>query len=280
LRTYPPRRSGYPFAPAGERSVARGYAKVFARAESLIYIEDQYLWSREVSAVFAGALRAHPDLRIIAVVPHFPDQDGSVSKPPNVIGRQAALDTLLAAGRDRVAIYGLENDAGTPIYVHAKVCIVDDIWAAVGSDNVNRRSWTYDSELSVAVLEPAVLEPAALEPAALDPAGRERPAPAEGLNGYARRLRLTLACEHLGRTPDDAADLLHADSAFRTFARAAASLQNWYDKGCREARPPGRLRPAEAMTLDRRTSAWATPLYRLLYDPDGRPRSARRSGAF
>ncbi|HEY3090318.1 MAG TPA: hypothetical protein VGJ59_19885 [Jatrophihabitantaceae bacterium] len=38
LRTYPKRRHGYPFAAEGERSVARGYEKVIARARSLIYI--------------------------------------------------------------------------------------------------------------------------------------------------------------------------------------------------------------------------------------------------
>jgi phosphatidylserine/phosphatidylglycerophosphate/cardiolipin synthase-like enzyme len=26
---------------------------------------------------------------------------------------------------------------GAPIYVHAKVCVIDDTWATVGSDNFN-----------------------------------------------------------------------------------------------------------------------------------------------
>src|SRR5207302_396991 len=56
-------------------------------------------------------------------------------------------------GGDRVAVFGLENRAGTPVYVHAKVCIVDDTWLAVGSDNINLRSWTHDSELGCAVLD-------------------------------------------------------------------------------------------------------------------------------
>ncbi len=43
LRTYPRRRPGYPFAPHGERSVAHAYEKVVGRAQSLIYLEDQYL---------------------------------------------------------------------------------------------------------------------------------------------------------------------------------------------------------------------------------------------
>ena len=57
------------------------------------------------------------------------------------------------AGRDRVHVFDVENHAGTPVYVHAKVCVVDDTWASVGSDNFNRRSWTHDSELSSAVLD-------------------------------------------------------------------------------------------------------------------------------
>ena len=46
LRTYPAMRPPYPFAPHGERTVARGYSKAIRRARRLIYLEDQYLWSR------------------------------------------------------------------------------------------------------------------------------------------------------------------------------------------------------------------------------------------
>lgn len=42
LRTYGRKRPAYPFAPGGERSVARAYLKAFAQARSLICIEDQY----------------------------------------------------------------------------------------------------------------------------------------------------------------------------------------------------------------------------------------------
>ena len=152
LRTYPYRRRGYAFAPDGERSVARGYLKVVPRARSLIYLEDQYLWNTAVVAVLARALRCQPELRLIAVIPRFPDQDGRLSRPPNLVGRIDALESLQRAGGDRVAVYSPENQAGTPVYVHAKVCVVDDTWAIIGSDNFNRRSWTHDSELSCAVI--------------------------------------------------------------------------------------------------------------------------------
>ena len=84
----------------------------------------------------------------------------------------------MSAAPGRVAAYGIENHAGTPVYVHAKVCVIDDVWASVGSDNFNRRSWTHDSELSCVVLD----------------------------EEYARSLRLTLAAEHLDRLAEVEAD--------------------------------------------------------------------------
>lgn len=55
--------------------------------------------------------------------------------------------------RDRITVLDIENADGAPIYVHAKITVIDDVWASVGSANLNRRSWTHDSELTVAVLD-------------------------------------------------------------------------------------------------------------------------------
>ena len=127
LRTYPNLRRGYGFAPDGERSIARSYIKVLRRARSLIYLEDQYLWSRQVAAPFAAALAANPGLHLIAVIPRYPDQDGRLSQPPNIVGHNLALEMLHRSGPDRVAVYGIENPAGTPVYVreglHHRRCV-------------------------------------------------------------------------------------------------------------------------------------------------------------
>lgn len=270
LRTYPARRHGFPFAPDGERSVARAYRKVTGNAQSLIYLEDQYFWDSEIARCFADALAANPQLRLIAVIPRYPDQDGRISLPPNLVGRQQALDRVRAAGGDRVAVYGIENHAGTPVYVHAKVCVVDDVWASVGSDNVNRRSWTHDSELSCAVLDE---ELDGREPRVIDRFG-------DGACRFARSLRLELAREHLDRTEGEDADLIDPVSAFDAFARSAEALQRWHDGGRRGDRPPGRVLPYRQERLSRRTIAWAAPLYRTFYDPDGRPRRMRRRAEF
>ena len=87
------------------------------------------------------------------MVPRHPDVDGRFALPPNQVGRQQAIETCRQAARERVHVFDVENHAGTPVYVHAKVCVIDDVWACVGSDNFNRRSWTHDSELSCAVLD-------------------------------------------------------------------------------------------------------------------------------
>ncbi|MDP9101878.1 MAG: phospholipase D family protein, partial [Actinomycetota bacterium] len=212
LRTYPAR---YPFAPTGERSIARAYAKALARARRLVYVEDQYLWSEEVAAAFAAVLRAQPDLHVIAVLPHVPDQDGGVSMPPNLVGRQRALSLLREAGGDRFAVYGIENHDGTPVYVHAKVCVVDDTWATVGSDNINRRSWTHDSELSAALLDTTRDPRPPTDPAGLG----------DGARVTARNLRLELAREHLDADSDEG--LVDPGEAFAAFARSAAALAAW-----------------------------------------------------
>ena len=156
LRTYPNLRRGreHPHAPGGERSVARGYTKALERACELIYIEDQYLWGKDIARVFKPALESRPELHVIAVLPLLPDLGGAFSRVPQMLGRQRAIRELIELAPDRVAVYGIENDDSVPIYVHAKVCVIDDVWVSIGSDNFNERSWTHDSELSAAIVHP------------------------------------------------------------------------------------------------------------------------------
>lgn len=270
LRTYPKRLHPYPFAPDGERSVALAYTKALGRARSLIYLEDQYLWSSHVVEAFADALRTWPQLLMVAVIPLHPDQDGKISGPPNNLGRLDALRELRAAGGDRVAVYGIENDQGVPIYVHAKVCVVDDVWASVGSDNLNRRSWTHDSELSCAVVDDDRDQREPRDPGGLG----------DGARVFARDLRLTLTREHLGRQTGDDSGLVDPVQFFNAMAAAAETLDAWHATGRNGARPPGQLRRHVDVQLGKRTRLFARPLYRLVYDPDGRPWRMRRTGKF
>ena len=259
LRTYPQRVGRYPFAPRGERSVARGYTKALRQARRLIYLEDQYLWSRDVAARIADVLRSRAELRLIAVLPLYPDQDGAVSMPPNLVGRATALRVITEAAPGRVGVYGLENGSGVPIYVHAKVCVIDDVWATTGSDNFNRRSWTHDSELAAAVWDRSDARPHSEVPGVVD-----QP------RAYAQQLRIELTREHLGLSDADELDLCDPEVTCAAFADCAERLDRWVADGRNGPRPPGRIRRLPPPDLPRRTRMWAAPLYRVIYDPDGR----------
>jgi phosphatidylserine/phosphatidylglycerophosphate/cardiolipin synthase-like enzyme len=266
LRTYGRRHGGYPFAPEGERSVARGFQKAIQRARRLIYIEDQFVWSTEIAKVFADALEASPSLHLIVLLPRYFDQARTLTLRPNQVGRELAVSVLKDAAGDRVAIYDIENVARVPVYVHAKISVIDDVWASVGSDNFNRRSWSHDSEIACAVIddEHDVREP-------LDPAGL-----GDGARKFARDLRLQLWREHLGRADGDDHDLLDPVEAVAKFREAALALDRWHLDGERGERPPGRVRLHPRIQPTRTTRLWAEPFYRTVYDPDGRSPEMRR----
>jgi phosphatidylserine/phosphatidylglycerophosphate/cardiolipin synthase-like enzyme len=270
LRTYPyKRRHSYPFARRGERSIARAYIKALKRARRLVYVEDQYFWSEEVAESLAEALRANKDLRLIALVPLLPEQEGLLSETPERWGQEKALDIVRAAGGDRIALYGVENAREVPIYIHAKACVMDDVWAMVGSDNLNRRSWTHDSELSCAVLDDELDERPPLDPAGLG----------DGARRFARELRLTLWREHLGEgIPEE--DLLDPARGFALWRQVADRLADWKRDGRKGPRPGGRVVVHSPPTVPRVHRIWAEAAYRLLVDPDGRPRDLRRGLRF
>ena len=168
---------------------------------------------------------------------------------------------MMAVAPDRVAIYGIENHAGTPVYVHAKACVVDDTWASIGSDNFNRRSWTHDSELSAVVVD-------------------------RGEGTYARDLRLTLAAEHLDRAVEPGtlaevmADCLDPVGMFDAFAAPPRGSTPGTSRAGAGPRPAGRLRRLDPPELGRLTRALALAPYLLLHDPDGRPRPLSRRNGF
>jgi phosphatidylserine/phosphatidylglycerophosphate/cardiolipin synthase-like enzyme len=261
LRTYPDLGRGrdYPFARGGERSVARGYAKAVRRAERLVYVEDQYFWGHDVARVFDEQLRRQPDLHVVVVIPLVPDLAG-VNRVPQLLGRHRAIGRLTEVAPGRVTAYGLVNHADVPVYVHAKVCIVDDTWASTGSDNFSRRSWTHDSELTAVVLD----------------------------ESYARDLRLTLAAEHLDRLDDvrdrgleaTMGDCLDPADMVEVYADHAARLDAWLAAGSHGSRPPGRLRPLPLPQLTARQRRWAALPLDVIHDPDGRPPALRKDDRY
>ena len=258
LRTYPARLRRYPFAPLGERGVAAAYRRAIPRARRLIYLEDQYFWSSDAADLLAAALRKNPSLHVVAVVPRHPDMEGPMAAPGQ-LARQRAVRTCRRAGGDRFHLFDLENHEGTPVYVHAKVMVIDDVWAMVGSDNLNRRSWTHDSELSIAVLDTELDERQPTDPGGLG----------DGARRFARDLRIRLVGEHLGRTTA-LGDLADPRATIDALSSSAAELEAWHRNGRAGERPPGHVRPHAPAAVTTTSRAWAPLLYRVMVDPDGR----------
>ena len=73
-------------------------------------------------------------------------------------------------------------------------------------------------------------------------------------------------------------DLLNPAGTSAAFRRQAGALAAWHDGGAAGGRPPGRLLPHRTYRPTAAERAWAAPLYRLVYDPDGRPLRDRIRG--
>ena len=68
------------------------------------------------------------------------------------VARQRLLAHLRRADvHDRFRIYTPVTAAGAPVYVHAKVLVIDDRLLRIGSSNLNNRSMGLDTECDLAI---------------------------------------------------------------------------------------------------------------------------------
>jgi phosphatidylserine/phosphatidylglycerophosphate/cardiolipin synthase-like enzyme len=134
--------------PNGDFSVFESYTGAIRAAERFVYIENQFLWSAEIVELLAEKLRNPPrdDFRIVVLLPVDAKEGADVSR-----GQVAALIHADDGNARFLAcsIYARAGKIRDPIYVHAKVAIVDDRWLTVGSANLNEHSLFNDSEMNV-----------------------------------------------------------------------------------------------------------------------------------
>jgi phosphatidylserine/phosphatidylglycerophosphate/cardiolipin synthase-like enzyme len=152
-RTVPERT--YPALPRGEFSVLEAYMRALRSARSLIYLENQFLWSPEIVSVLEDKLRRPPtdDFRLVVLLPAKPNNGRDDTR--GMLGRLLEAD----AGEGRflgATIQSRTGEQSGPLYVHAKIGIVDDGWLAVGSANLNEHSLFNDSEVDVVTCDPAL----------------------------------------------------------------------------------------------------------------------------
>ena len=141
--------------PRGDFSILESYLGAIRAAERFVYIENQFLWSPEVVELLADKLRNPPrdDFRILVLLPVDANDGADVSR-----GQVAALIHADDGNARFLAcsIYARSGKLRDPIYVHAKVAIVDDRWLTVGSANLNEHSLFNDSEVNVVFTDEAL----------------------------------------------------------------------------------------------------------------------------
>jgi phosphatidylserine/phosphatidylglycerophosphate/cardiolipin synthase-like enzyme len=134
---------------AGEvREIDSLFLEHIARARRFIYAENQYFASRRIAEAIALRLSEPDPPEIVLVGPL--DAHGWLEQPAMDTARVRLLRALRE--RDHARRFGVWTPVaadGTPIYVHAKLLIVDDEVVRVGSANMNNRSLGLDSECDV-----------------------------------------------------------------------------------------------------------------------------------
>ncbi len=163
----------YKFKPLIVQGITQLYANALSNIERFVYLENQYLW-----------LHVYIGIDIPFLAQDSPEMEQNLRELGNALERGASATIILP---DHPNVGRIFSDAGLeelrtkspdsveegrfeafclatsyqdgetthyrPIYVHAKVAIVDDIWATVGSGNLNNRGMRDDTEMNVAMLD-------------------------------------------------------------------------------------------------------------------------------
>jgi len=140
----------YDSTPKGDFRILQTCLNAFQSARRLIYLENQFLWSPEIVEVLKRKLIDPPseEFRLVVVLPARPKMGRDDTKG------QLAVLAEADDGRGRLvpcSIYSREGSAALPVYVHAKVSIVDDRWMSIGSANLNEHSLFNDTEVNIVV---------------------------------------------------------------------------------------------------------------------------------
>ena len=145
----------YDALPRGEFSILESYLAGLRSAERLIYLENQFLWSPEIVDVLADKLRNPPDprFRLLVLLPAKPNNGADDTR-----GQLGRLAEAASAGPERFLACTLHQrgDDAKPVYIHAKIGIVDDRWLTIGSANLNEHSLFNDTEMNVVCADPAI----------------------------------------------------------------------------------------------------------------------------
>jgi phosphatidylserine/phosphatidylglycerophosphate/cardiolipin synthase-like enzyme len=184
------------------------YLDMIARAKRTVYVEGQYFASGLIAEAIVRRLQEPGGPEFVLVTPQ--QAHGWLEQ----VAMDTARSRLFEAVKhydteDRFRIYMPFTAAGKPIYVHAKIMVVDDEIFRVGSSNLNNRSLRLDTECDV-VLDASL-------------PGQDR------IREQIVALRDDLVAEHLGAAPDEVSEAYReTGSLIKTIEQMRAGGRSLY----------------------------------------------------
>ncbi|ACY16576.1 phospholipase D-like domain-containing protein [Haliangium ochraceum] len=136
----------------GEFGIEAQYVAAIDAAQEAIYIEDQLIASPLILGHLYGAMRR--GVEVVFLVPGKPHPEFAEARGNEEHALAFAFFDRLA-DEDRFTLAGIASHAGPgqycDVYVHAKIMLVDDAWATIGSANVAERSFRQDTEMNASL---------------------------------------------------------------------------------------------------------------------------------
>jgi cardiolipin synthase A/B len=136
----------------GERSITDQYLLAINAARRSIYLENQALPVPEIASALEEALKR--GVHVVLLVPGEAEEYvGMWRQRPE---RKPFFDRLEALGQyEHFTLAGIagqtQSGSRNYIYVHAKIMLIDDAWATIGSCNLHANSLFGHSEMNAAV---------------------------------------------------------------------------------------------------------------------------------
>tara|TARA_R110002033_G_scaffold48042_2_gene93796 strand:+ start:20097 stop:21515 length:1419 start_codon:yes stop_codon:yes gene_type:complete len=200
----------------GVNEIENLYLDLIAAAKDFIYAESQYFASARIASAIAERLSEESGPEIVIVNPE--SAEGWLESEIMDSGRARIHEALKRRDKyNRFRIFHPFTAGGTPIYVHAKILIVDDQYLRIGSSNFNNRSLGFDSECDVAIDASA--------------------SPGQDVYKQIAHTRNDLLAEHLG------VDQAEVEAAMAETRSLIGTIEKLGEKG-------RRLRPYEAPNVD------------------------------
>ena len=170
-RTIP--KHTYKFEPLIVQGITQLYANALSNIERFVYLENQYLWLHayigiDIPFLAQESPEMEQNLRELGnalergasatiILPDHPNVGRAFSDASIELLRTKSPDSVEEERFEAFCLASSHQEGDTthyrPVYVHAKVAIVDDVWATVGSGNLNNRGMRDDTEMNVATLD-------------------------------------------------------------------------------------------------------------------------------